>query len=76
MPELRAVTEVLYEEWYPRIVYKHHQTAPNWTRIFLPPFADPLNPNIHSGVTTGVNLRGTAMANRFPCRGCPASAPT
>ncbi len=71
MPESRAVTQVLYREWYPQIVYNHHQTAPNWARIFLPPFADPLNPNIHPGVTTGVNLVGTAMANRFAMQKMP-----
>jgi len=65
MPESQAVTQVLYNEWYPQIVYNHHQTGPSWTRIFLPPFADPVNPNIHPGVTTGVNLVGSAMANRF-----------
>lgn len=71
MPESRAVTEVLYNEWYPQIVYNHHQTSPSWTRIFLPPFADPVNPRIHPGVTTGVNLVGTAMANRFAMRKMP-----
>ena len=68
MPESQAVTEVLYNEWYPQIVYNHHQSSPSWTRIFLPPFADPVNPRIHPGVTTGVNLVGTAMANRFVMR--------
>ncbi len=71
MPESRAVTDVLYNEWYPQIVYNHHQTSPSWTRIFLPPFADPVNPRIHPGVTTGVNLVGTAMANRFAMRRMP-----
>jgi hypothetical protein len=71
MPESRAVTEVLYREWYPQIVYNHHQTGPAWARIFLPPFADPVNPNIHPGVTTGVNLVGTAMANRFAMERMP-----
>ena len=65
MPESKAVTQVLYNEWYPQIVYNHHQTGPSWTRIFIPPFADPVNPNIHPGVTTGVNMVGSAMANRF-----------
>ncbi|MCB0855619.1 MAG: peptidase M14, partial [Bacteroidetes bacterium] len=65
MPESEAVTNVLYNEWYPQIVYNHHQTGPSWTRIFIPPFADPVNPHIHPGVTTGVNMVGTAMANRF-----------
>ncbi|MFQ5677677.1 MAG: M14 metallopeptidase family protein, partial [bacterium] len=71
MPESAAVTQVLYNEWYPQIVYNHHQTGPSWTRIFLPPFADPVNPNIHPGVTTGVNLVGSAMANRFAIKKMP-----
>ncbi len=65
MLESRAVSYKLYNEWHPQIVYNHHQTGPAWARIFLPPFSDPVNPNIHPGVTTGVNLVGTAMANRF-----------
>ncbi len=71
MPESQAVTQVIYNEWYPQIVYNHHQTGPSWTRIFLPPFADPVNPNIHPGVTTGVNLVGSAMANRFAVKKMP-----
>lgn len=73
MPESKAVTRVLYNEWYPQIVYNHHQTGPNWTRIFIPPFADPVNPNIHPGVTTGVNMVGSAMANRFALKEMPGS---
>ena len=71
MPESKAVTEVLYREWFPQIVYNHHQTGPAWARIFLPPFADPVNPNIHPGVTTGVNMVGTAMSNRFAMQKMP-----
>ena len=71
MPESKAVTTILYRQWYPQIVYNHHQTGPAWARIFLPPFADPVNPNIHPGVTTGVNMVGTAMANRFAMQQMP-----
>ena len=71
MPETRAVTTVLYNQWYPQIVHNHHQTSPSWARIFLPPFRSPINPNIHPGVTTGVNLVGTAMANRFAMKKMP-----
>ena len=70
-PESRAVSQVLYNEWYPQIVHNHHQTSPAWARIFLPPFSDPVNPNIHPGVTTGVNMVGTAMANRFAMKEMP-----
>jgi len=71
MQETKALTEILYNKWYPQIVHNHHQTSPSWTRIFLPPFRSPVNPNIHPGVTTGVNLIGTAMANRFAMKKMP-----
>lgn len=71
LPETRAVTRVLYHQWYPQVVYNHHQSAPSWTRIFLPPFASPLNPNIHPGITTAVNLLGSAMANRLALKKMP-----
>ena len=73
MPESKAVTNLLYNEWYPQIVYNHHQTSPSYTRIFLPPFADPVNPRIHPGVTTAVNMVGTAMANRFAMKEMPGA---
>lgn len=73
MPETYNVNEVLYSEWYPQIVYNHHQTAPSWARIFLPPFSDPVNPNIHPGVTTGVNQVGSAMAQRFSLKNMPGA---
>ena len=71
MPESEAASDILYNRWYPQIVHNHHQTSPAWARIFLPPFSDPVNPNIHPGVTTGVNLVGTAMANRFAMKEMP-----
>ncbi len=68
-PETQAVSRVLYTQWFPQIVYNHHQTAPEWTRIFVPPFADPVNPNIPPAVTAGVNLVGEAMVKRFADEG-------
>ncbi|MBI4539118.1 MAG: peptidase M14 [Gemmatimonadetes bacterium] len=63
--ETRNVARVLYHEWYPQIVYNHHQTSPAWTRIFHPPFFDPVNPSIPAGVIKGTNLVGEAMGKRF-----------
>jgi glutamine amidotransferase-like uncharacterized protein len=71
MPETRAVTDVLYSEWYPQIVLNHHQTGPDWSRIFVPPFSEPVNPDIHPGVVTGVNQVGTAMTHRFAMKEMP-----
>jgi hypothetical protein len=72
-PETRAISRVLYREWYPQIVYNHHQTSPPWARIAIPPYSDPVNPDIHPGVTTGVNMVGTAMANRFAMKKMPGA---
>lgn len=65
------VNEVLYNEWYPQIVYNHHQTSPAWARIFIPPFSNPVNTRIHPGATTGTSLIGTAMGNRFAMERMP-----
>lgn len=65
MPESKAVAKVLYNEWYPQIVYNQHQTSPGYARIVIPPYSDPVNPLIHPGVTTGLNEVGSAMGNRF-----------
>lgn len=71
LAETRAVTKVLYREWYPEIVYNHHQSAPSWARIFVPPFANPVNPNINPGVVTGVNLVGGAIEDRLAMNRMP-----
>ena len=71
MSETKNVSNIFYREWYPQIVHNHHQTSPSWARIFIPPFRSPVNPNIHPGVTTGVSLVGTAMANYFAMKKMP-----
>nr|WKN40121.1 M14 family metallopeptidase [Tunicatimonas sp. TK19036] len=70
-PETRAVTNLLFNEWYPQIVHNQHQSAPQWARIFIPPFSKPVNPSIHPGVVNGVNLVGNEMATRFAIKHMP-----
>lgn len=70
-PETRAVTNILFREWYPQIIHNQHQSSPAWTKIFIPPFSKPVNPNIHPGVVNGVNLVGNEMASRFAMKGMP-----
>ena len=40
------MNRVLYREWFPQIVYNHHQTGPAGTVMFAPPFRDPFNYNL------------------------------
>jgi hypothetical protein len=69
--ESQVVAPLLYEEWLPQIVFNHHQTAPFPARIFIPPFADPVNPHIDPRVVRGVNLVGEHMAHRLELEGMP-----
>lgn len=65
LPETQNVTRMLFQEWFPQIVYNQHQAPPFPARIFVPPYAEPLNPNIPAAVMDGINLIGSAMRERF-----------
>ncbi len=65
LEETRHVTRLLFQEWFPQIVYNQHQSPAFPARIFVPPHAEPLNPNIPASVQEGVTLIGAAMRERF-----------
>ncbi len=65
LPETRHVGKMLFQEWFPHIVYNQHQVAPFPARIFIPPYAEPLNPNIPAAVMEGINRIGSVMKERF-----------
>src|SRR6266498_2619300 len=60
--ETRLVTRMLYKEWFPEIVYDVHQMGANGVRLFVPPFQDPVNPNLDPAIVAGINLVGAQMA--------------
>ncbi len=64
-PETRAIARILYREWFPQILINHHQAAPRGTAIFVPPFADPFNPNIDPLIMRGIELVASAMKYRY-----------
>lgn len=47
LAETRHVSRVYYHDWLPEIVYDQHQMGSGSARLFLPPYADPVNPNVH-----------------------------
>jgi len=61
--ETRLVTRMLYKDWFPEIVYDVHQMGANGVRLFVPPFQDPVNPNLDPAIVAGINLVGTQMAS-------------
>ncbi|MEJ2204024.1 MAG: M14 family zinc carboxypeptidase, partial [Gemmatimonadota bacterium] len=66
--ESRVVTRV-DRYWEPQIIYNHHQSSPFPTRIWIPPFAEPISPNVHPLMWRTVNLIGMAMAEALEERG-------
>ncbi len=66
--ETKILSRLLYEEWLPQVMYNHHQGFYP-TRIFVPPFPDPFNPNIDPGVIRGIELVGAVMQHRFEREG-------
>ena len=59
--ETRNITRLLNRVWYPVVLYDHHQSAPFPARIWIPPAAEPTNPNLHPLFIRGKNLIGSAM---------------
>ncbi|MCJ7582209.1 MAG: M14 family metallopeptidase, partial [Candidatus Aminicenantes bacterium] len=72
-PESVAVNHILYREWFPQIVYNHHQTGPAGTVLFAPPFRDPFNYSYDPLIPLGIELVGTAMHSRFAVEGKPGA---
>src|SRR5579871_1677887 len=61
-------------EWDPVIFYCHHQTAPFPTRIFIPPFVEPISSNIHPLMARWLNALGTDIAVYLDEHGMPGAA--
>jgi hypothetical protein len=62
LKETKAITRVLWKEWFPQIVYDVHQQGSNGSRFFVPPFYDPPNPHIDPLLLRQVGLIGHKMA--------------
>lgn len=71
LTETRHVARLLFEQWFPQILYNQHQQPAFPARIFVPPYAEPLNPRIPAAVMEGINGIGAAMAERFALENKP-----
>ncbi|HSM03755.1 MAG TPA: M14 metallopeptidase family protein [Longimicrobiales bacterium] len=69
LDETRNMNRVMYTEWYPQIVYNHHQTGPAGTIMFAPPFRDPMNHYLDPLLKTSLDQVGSAMHQRFVVEG-------
>ena len=69
LAESENMNRVMYREWFPQIVYNHHQTGPAGTVMFAPPFRDPPNHNLDPIILTSLDQVGSAMHQRFVVEG-------
>jgi hypothetical protein len=65
LAETTNMNRVMYREWYPQIMYNHHQTGPEGTVMFAPPFRDPFNFNFDPQVPIEIDLIGAAINSRM-----------
>jgi hypothetical protein len=68
-PETRATVDSLYTPWDPEINNDLHQQGANSSRIFIPPYMDPVEPNIDPILTEATNQLGFSMAWRMTAEG-------
>jgi hypothetical protein len=60
--ETRLTVDSIHNVWHPQIVHDIHQMGSEGARLFLPPYLDPVEPNVDPLLVDGVNALGTAMA--------------
>ena len=56
------VIEHTWRQWEPQIIYVHHQSGPFPTRIWLPPFSEPVGIEAPYVMSREVNMIGMAIA--------------
>ena len=63
LKESQLLTHLLYKEWFPTILYDVHQMGNVGARMFVPPFHDPVNPNIVPRLQQEILLIGAHLTN-------------
>ena len=60
--ETQIISRLLYDTWFPQVFLDIHQMGGNGPRMFVPPFSDPVNPNLPSLLLRHLDFFGAAMA--------------
>ncbi len=60
--ETRLTIAQLHNVWHPQIVYDVHQQGANASRLYVPPWLDPAEPNIDPILMQEMNMYGSAIA--------------
>jgi hypothetical protein len=67
--ETKNMSTQLYIEWFPQVLYNHHQSGPAGSVLAGPPYRDPFNYVYDPLVITSIDALGAAMNNRLNAEG-------
>ena len=67
--ETRLVVEHCFNAWRPHVALDMHQTRSNGVRMMVPPFADPMGPNVDAILNAESAMLGAAMAADLTAQG-------
>lgn len=67
------VVQRTWRDWEPGIIYVHHQSSPFPTRIWIPPFADPVGVNAPPIPARTINTIGMTIAQELEANGQPGA---
>ena len=71
--ETKNENRILYHEWFPQILYNHHQSGPAGTVVYSPPLRDPYNYNLDPALILGLQSLGAAMHTRLAIENKPGA---
>ena len=67
--ESQLTVSKVQNPWHPEVVYDVHQMGLNSARLFVPPFLDPVDPNVDPLIVEETNMLGTSMAGALASAG-------
>lgn len=67
--ETRLTVDKIHNVWHPQIVHDIHQQGQYGSRIFLPPYMQPVEPNVPKQIVEGYTELGNYMASELRAQG-------
>lgn len=67
--ETQLTVDKILNVWHPNILHDIHQQGAYGSRLFVPPYVEPWEPNIDPALIAGVNALGSSMAWEVTAQG-------
>ena len=67
--ETRLTVRHVHDRWRPQVMHDVHQMGQYGARLFVPPYADPWEPNVDPALRAAANAIGTHVAARLSTEG-------